>query len=421
MGAEMYIVPAHVHIHEGFGRLPAFLFGWTELLLIRASALGAISTPFAEYFLRSLGLDPKVEPNASYVHYVAAGAIVVTATLNYVGVRWSSLILNLTTATKYGALALLVILAFVAGQRDFGHFTQAAGRPTAGLFGLSLVSVLWAYDGWGDLSFVGGEVRDPERNLPRALMLGTAAVIAIYLLVNAAHLLRDGRRRHDLPGRGARPSAFQDAIGVDRGDRRPRCGVGVVPQLRAAGRSVRGGDLPVLRAGSRGGVRVAAPAARPAAPGARVGLPGGAAPLRGGDVHHSRERAARASRRDRARVRRHFARRAGVLVVAARPQDRGAGVARGDGGRTSWGCTTGVRMIRTPVALTTADERLRTSTSVSAGSGRCGLYPCRRTALGLRSSHHKAWGQTCTSGSTGSTGPRCGRSGPALAGRGRSG
>ena len=178
----------YVYIREGFGRLPAFLFGWTELLLIRASALGAISTPFAEYFLRSLGLDPKVEPNATYVHYVAAGAIVVTATLNYVGVRWSSMILNLTTSAKYGALALLVVLAFAAGQGDFGHFTQAAGTPTAGLFGLSLVSVLWVYDGWGDLSFVGGEVQDPERNLPRALILGTTAVIAIYLLVNAAYL-----------------------------------------------------------------------------------------------------------------------------------------------------------------------------------------------------------------------------------------
>src|SRR6266571_6266236 len=113
-----------VYIREGFGRLPAFLFGWTELLLIRASALGAIATPFAEYLLRSLGFDPKIEPNASYVHYVAAGAIVLTATLNYVGVRWSSLILNLTTGAKYGALVLLVLLAFAVGQGDFGHFSH---------------------------------------------------------------------------------------------------------------------------------------------------------------------------------------------------------------------------------------------------------------------------------------------------------
>ena len=180
----------YVYIREAFGRLPAFLFGWTELLLIRASALGAIATPFAEYLLRSLGLDPKVEPNATYVHYIAAGAIVVTAALNYVGVRWSSLILNLTTGAKYGALVLLVLLAFLVGQGDFGHFAQAGGTGAVspGLFGLALVSVLWAYDGWGDLSFVGGEVKDPERNLPRALILGTTAIIGIYLLVNAAYL-----------------------------------------------------------------------------------------------------------------------------------------------------------------------------------------------------------------------------------------
>ncbi len=179
----------YVYIREAFGRLPAFLFGWTELLLIRASALGAIATPFAEYLLRSLGLDPKVEPNATYVHYVAAGAIVFTAALNYVGVRWSSLILNLTTGAKYGALLLLVLLAFLVGQGDFGHFAAGGTGPVnAGLFGLALVSVLWAYDGWGDLSFVGGEVKDPERNMPRALILGTTAIIGIYLLVNAAYL-----------------------------------------------------------------------------------------------------------------------------------------------------------------------------------------------------------------------------------------
>ena len=180
----------YVYVREGFGRLPAFLFGWSELLLIRASALGAIATPFAEYLLRSLGLDPTRPPYAGAVHWVAALAIVLTATLNYVGVRWSALLLNVTTAAKYGALALLVLLAFVVGQGSFGHFTDAGGGGPVrgGLFGLALVSVMWAYDGWGDLSFVGGEVKDPERSLPRALIVGTGAVVAIYLFVNAAYL-----------------------------------------------------------------------------------------------------------------------------------------------------------------------------------------------------------------------------------------
>src|SRR5882762_1401479 len=178
----------YVYIREGFGKLPAFLFGWTELVLIRASALGAIATPFAEYLLRSLGRDPTLPENAGLVHYVAAAAIAVTAALNYYGVRWSALVLNLTTGAKYGALLLLVLLAFLVGHGNWAHFTTAAAPVTPGLFGLALVSVLWAYDGWGDLSFVGGEVRDPERNLPRALVVGTAAIIAIYLLVNAAYL-----------------------------------------------------------------------------------------------------------------------------------------------------------------------------------------------------------------------------------------
>src|SRR5256884_4849044 len=179
----------YVYVREGFGRLPAFLFGWSELLLIRASALGAIATPFAEYLLRSLGLDPTRPPYDGAVHWVAALAIVLTATLNYVGVRWSALLLNFTTAAKYGALALLVLLAFVVGQASFGHFAEAGGGPgQGGRFGPALVSGLRGDDGWGDLSFVGGEVRDPERNLPRALIVGTVAIIAIYLLVNAAYL-----------------------------------------------------------------------------------------------------------------------------------------------------------------------------------------------------------------------------------------
>jgi amino acid transporter len=69
-----------------------------------------------------------------------------------------------------------------------GHFTQGDGVVSVKFFGLSLISVLWAYDGWGDVSFVGGEVSNPERNLPRAFIIGTLAVIAIYLLANVAYL-----------------------------------------------------------------------------------------------------------------------------------------------------------------------------------------------------------------------------------------
>ena len=88
---------AYVFIREGWGRLAAFLFGWAELTLIRAASLGAISTTFAEYLVRVRGYDPSLEPYRTYVHYVAAVAILLTATFNYVGVRWGSLVQNVTT------------------------------------------------------------------------------------------------------------------------------------------------------------------------------------------------------------------------------------------------------------------------------------------------------------------------------------
>jgi amino acid transporter len=190
-GAFPHTGGVYVFVREGWGRLPAFLFGWSELVIIRAAALGAIATTFAEYLLRVLGYNPQVAPYDTYAHYVAAVAIAVTATFNYLGVRWGSLIQNSTTLAKYGGLLFIVVLALVLGlPRSGGHFTPAVppGSFSIASFGLALVSVLWVYDGWADLSFIGGEVKAPRKNLPRALILGTVAVLAIYLLANVAYL-----------------------------------------------------------------------------------------------------------------------------------------------------------------------------------------------------------------------------------------
>ena len=182
---------AYVFIREGWGRMPAFLFGWSELTLIRAASLGAISTTFAEYLLRVLGYDASVAPYSDWVHYIAAVAIVLTATFNYVGLKWGSLVQNLTTLAKYGGLLFIIVLALAIGlPRTGGHYTPAApaGSFHIAAFGLALVSVLWAFDGWADLSFVAGEVKEPRRTLPRAIIIGTTAVIAIYLLANLGYL-----------------------------------------------------------------------------------------------------------------------------------------------------------------------------------------------------------------------------------------
>jgi amino acid transporter len=159
-------------------------------VLIRASALGGIAVVFGEYFLRSVGVDP-VE------HYIvarslSAGAIAFAACANIIGANVGAAIVGVSTAAKFAALVVLVGASFLLGGghgASLSHLTAAAPGPIGiGAMGMALVSVLWAYDGWGDLSFAAGEVRDPQRNLPRAIILGTLALIAIYVLTNVAYL-----------------------------------------------------------------------------------------------------------------------------------------------------------------------------------------------------------------------------------------
>jgi basic amino acid/polyamine antiporter, APA family len=179
----------YVYLREGWGRLLAFLFGWSELVLIRASAVGAIATVFGEYFLRSIGIDPAL--NERTADYLAAGAIVFAGVVNVRGVQYGAAIAGVSTIAKFGALAFLVLASFLLGGGAGGsaaYFTAAGGPVDAGLFGLALISVLWAYDGFADLSFAGGEVANPQRNLPRAVIIGTLAILAIYLSANVAYL-----------------------------------------------------------------------------------------------------------------------------------------------------------------------------------------------------------------------------------------
>lgn len=179
----------YVYLREGWGRLAGFLFGWSELVLIRASASGAIATVFSEYCLRSLGFDPAAHEGAT--DYLAAAAIVGAGILNIRGVQLGAIVAGISTIAKFGALALLILAAFLLGG-DAGatasHFTAPGAPVDAGLFGLALISVLWAYDGFADLSFAAGEVTNPQRNLPRAIVVGTAAIVAIYLGANLAYL-----------------------------------------------------------------------------------------------------------------------------------------------------------------------------------------------------------------------------------------
>ncbi len=171
------------YILEAFGPLPAFLFGWSELCVIRASALGAISTIFAEYLGHFITMTPM------QIRWVAAAGIILVGIVNWVGVNMAAVVTNLTTVVKYLALAALALLAFAAGQGSGSHFTPAwPNGLNLSLLGTALITIMWTYDGWADLSFMGGEVKNPGRTLPMALIIGTIAIVAVYFLINAAYI-----------------------------------------------------------------------------------------------------------------------------------------------------------------------------------------------------------------------------------------
>ncbi len=179
----------YVYVREGWGPLPAFLFGWAQLVLIRASALGGIASVFGSYLLRSLGVD--VEAHQHTADYLSAGAIGLAALVNILGVQLGAFVTNLSTVAKFGALALLALAAFVFGGAAGGtvaHYTTGGSAVQPALFGLALISVLWAYDGFADISFASGEVRDAPRTLPRAIIIATLLLILIYVLANLAYL-----------------------------------------------------------------------------------------------------------------------------------------------------------------------------------------------------------------------------------------
>jgi amino acid transporter len=164
---------------ESFGPLPAFLFGWTELAVIRAASLGATSTIFAEYLGYFVPLTPM------QVRYVAATVIVIIGATNYVGIRRAAAIMSVATLAKYAAVMGLGLLAFTAPTGGASHFIPAwDGGVQLSLVATALIPVMWTYDGWADLSFMGGEVKDPQRTLPLALIFGTACVMLVYLVVN---------------------------------------------------------------------------------------------------------------------------------------------------------------------------------------------------------------------------------------------
>jgi basic amino acid/polyamine antiporter, APA family len=175
----------YVFLREAYGPVVAFLFGWTRLLVIQPAVLGAIALICAAY------VNAFVPLTDGQVRMVAAGVIVLLAGANIRSLGWGALVQNTSTVAKVAALLVLAGAIFLLGDPGAGAFAGALALSplTWGGFGIALLAVMWTYDGWIDATYVAEEVKDPGRTLPLALGGGVLAVIAVYLVVNAAYLL----------------------------------------------------------------------------------------------------------------------------------------------------------------------------------------------------------------------------------------
>ncbi len=175
----------YVYLREAFGLLPAFLFGWTMALINYPGSVAAVATMFAEYLCSAIGL-----PSLLYVKPVAVGAIVFIVGINLFGIRAGAWMQNIFTVLKLAAIALLVIAGLVLAHEQPGlAWVPDTTRPLSRwAFAGALLPVLFTYGGFHYLNDLAGEVRNPQRTLPRALGMGMAGVVVCYVLANLAYL-----------------------------------------------------------------------------------------------------------------------------------------------------------------------------------------------------------------------------------------
>jgi APA family basic amino acid/polyamine antiporter len=197
----------YVYLREAYGPMSGFLFGWILFLVYLTGGIAALALAFGEYvgyFFPSLGTEQTIlSLNIPFfqdsLHYsLSAGqitgiiVIIILSIFNFVGVGLGKSIQNLFTIIKIGTIAAIIILGFAIGK---GTSPELALNPSGMSFGsiiigigVSLVAVSWAFDGWNNVNFVAGEIKNPKRNLPLALILGTLVITLLYVLVNYIYL-----------------------------------------------------------------------------------------------------------------------------------------------------------------------------------------------------------------------------------------
>lgn len=194
----------YVYLREAYGDLVAFLYGWMLFFVANGGTIAALSVASSAY----LG---NIFPALSHQHVVlSVGGIVLTRAhvfalvsiavvtwINVIGLRRGAVLQNAATWAKFAAMAAFVVLGLAIGKGNWHNFTATAtGGVSLGLtsgqllsaFGVALIAVFWAYDGWVYITWVSGEVKDPRRNVPRAMVIGVLAVAGIYMAMNLTYV-----------------------------------------------------------------------------------------------------------------------------------------------------------------------------------------------------------------------------------------
>jgi basic amino acid/polyamine antiporter, APA family len=180
----------YVFLRVAYGALPAFLFGWVEFLVVRSGSMATLAAAFAQYFAR-LSPPPDVIRPELWQAGAAILAITVVTLVNVVGTRWGGTLQIFGTVLKVGGVMVLIALPFVLGRGTLANLSpiwpSAVGWSIFKSMMAAMVGVLWAYDGWTNVTPLAEEIRDPGRNVPRALIWGMAVLIAVYLSMTLAY------------------------------------------------------------------------------------------------------------------------------------------------------------------------------------------------------------------------------------------
>ncbi len=194
----------YVYLREAYGRLPAFLWGWTEFWIIRTGSLGALACASVIYgdillqAMKSGGLLPEMMARlVPLSHTSQAGvALLLTAivsVINIVGTRWAARVQNVTSVIKVGFLVFLIVAPFVLFKADVNNLQPLWPKSVSLSFwqamGVAMIAVFWPYDGWINIGPVAEEIQEPQKNVPFALTVGMLIVIVVYLGANISYHL----------------------------------------------------------------------------------------------------------------------------------------------------------------------------------------------------------------------------------------